>query len=83
VSWSWEYFPDEQTRVGGMPPAFVVLVEEKADELVRAAAAQYLDGTLYEGFSETGTVFVGGGMVDYLTVQRHETVYLVQVTPPL
>ncbi|MGW0664877.1 hypothetical protein [Streptodolium elevatio] len=83
MSWAWEYHPDEDTRVGGMPPVFVALVEGKAAELVRAAEAKYLDGTLYEGFSEPGTVFVGGGMFDYLIIQRHERVYIMQVTPPL
>ncbi|GAA0449359.1 hypothetical protein GCM10009544_10240 [Streptomyces stramineus] len=38
--WGWEYDPDAQHVIGEMPDlAFVALMEERADELVRAAAA--------------------------------------------
>ncbi|MEU5809768.1 hypothetical protein [Streptomyces sp. NPDC047718] len=49
MSWKWEYDPDEEYVLGDSPPAFVVDVMGKADELVRAAEAFYLDGTKYEG----------------------------------
>ncbi|MET9885002.1 hypothetical protein ABZZ20_18090 [Streptomyces sp. NPDC006430] len=53
----------------------------KADELVRAAEAFYLDGTKYEGMSPSGdTAHVGGGFFVYLVVPRHERVYIRQVT---
>ncbi|GGZ88153.1 hypothetical protein [Streptomyces bluensis] len=45
MTWQWEYDPDEQHVAGGAPPAFLAEVEKKADELVRAAEAFYLDGT--------------------------------------
>jgi hypothetical protein len=40
VSWDWEYEPSEDFVIGGdvpAPPALIVQVEKKAEELVRAA----------------------------------------------
>jgi hypothetical protein len=54
VTWQWEYDPDEQHVAGGAPPAFLAEVEKKADELVRAAEAFYLDGTTYQGEGPNG-----------------------------
>jgi hypothetical protein len=81
VSWRWEYDPDEEHVIGGAPPAFVAEAEKKADELVRAASAFYLDGAVYRGQSpKGGVVHVPGGFLDYLVLPRHECVYLLQVT---
>ncbi|MFF0294492.1 hypothetical protein ACFYST_24335 [Kitasatospora sp. NPDC004614] len=81
MTWSWEYLPDEQYVAGDAPPAFVAEVERTADELVRAAAARWLDGTLYRGENpKSGTAYLPGGMVEYLTVVRHEQSCIVQVT---
>ncbi|MBA4864888.1 hypothetical protein H1V43_26765 [Streptomyces sp. PSKA54] len=70
--------------VGGptpAPPAFVVEVEKRADEIVRAAEALHLDGSTYQGAGEgVQTAYVPGGMFLYLTVARHECVYILQVT---
>ncbi|MFK0257513.1 hypothetical protein [Streptomyces sp. NPDC090445] len=81
VSRKWEYDPDEEYVLGDSPPAFVIEVMRKADELVRAAEAFCLDGTKYEGMSPSGdTAHVGGGFFVYLVVPRHERVYIRQVT---
>ncbi|WP_329567135.1 hypothetical protein [Kitasatospora sp. NBC_01266] len=81
MRWSWEYLPSEEHVVGGVPLAFVAEVEKKADELVRAAEALYLDGTAYRGENpKSRTSDVPGGMFEYLTVVRHEQIYIVQVT---
>lgn len=81
MSWTWEYDPDEENVVGGAPPAFVVEVEKKADELVRAAEALYLDGTSSQVLSPgSSDELVPGGMFRYLLVPRHERIYIVQVT---
>lgn len=56
-------------------------VEKYAAELVRAAEVRYLDGTTYQGFSPpSATAYVPGGMFEYLTIIRHERIYLVQIT---
>ncbi|KOT34427.1 hypothetical protein ADK47_21455 [Streptomyces rimosus subsp. rimosus] len=61
--------------------AFIARVEETADELVRAAAAQYLEGTLYQGASPAlGQEIIPGGMFVHQTVPRHQRVYILQVT---
>jgi hypothetical protein len=81
VTWDWEYLPSEEHVIGGAPPAFVSGVEKRADELVRAAEALYLDGISYRGEnSRSKTADVPGGMFEYLTVVRHEQIYVVQVT---
>lgn len=81
MTWSWEYDPSEDHVVGGADPGFVAQVEKHADELVRAAAALYLDGTAYQGLGPgVATAYVDGGMFQYLTVVRHERVYVLQAT---
>ncbi|MEU8783080.1 hypothetical protein [Streptomyces sp. NPDC048637] len=81
MTWSWEYLPSEEQVIGGAPPTFAAEVEKKADELVRAAEAVYLDGTSYRGENpKSRTADVTGGMFEYLTVVRHEQIYIVQVT---
>ncbi|WP_327068583.1 hypothetical protein [Kitasatospora sp. NBC_01302] len=81
MTWSWEYLPSEERVISGAPPAFVAEAEKKADELVRAAEALYLDGTSYRGENpKSKTADVPGGMFEYLTVVRHEQIYIVQVT---
>jgi hypothetical protein len=84
VSWAWEYEPGEDFVIGGeqpAPPALVAEVEKKAEELVRAAEATYLDGSAHQGNSEGArTVTVMDGFFLYLVVPRHERVYILQVT---
>ncbi|MFI1582117.1 hypothetical protein [Embleya sp. NPDC020630] len=81
MSWSWEYHPDEQTVVGGAPEAFIAQVETRAEEIVRAAEALYLDGTTYQGPNPPmGTAYPESGMFRYLIVVRSESVLVLQVT---
>ncbi|CAM5556922.1 hypothetical protein [Streptomyces abikoensis] len=81
MSWSWEYVPDEDHVIAGLPPVLVKDVEEKAAELVRAAEVLYQHGASYEGASPPGgTVVLADGMFDYQIVPRHERVYIRQVT---
>lgn len=81
--WGWEYNPDAHHVIGQTPNlAFVAQVEARADELVRAAAALYLDGSAYQGQSPgVQEEVLPGGMFQYLTVVRQERLYIVQVTP--
>ncbi|POX64688.1 hypothetical protein C3492_02750 [Streptomyces sp. Ru62] len=81
MTWRWEYDPDEAYVIGGAPPAFVAEVEKQADELVRAAAAFYLDGASYQEAGPKGNVsHVPGGFFLYLIVPRHECLYVHQAT---
>jgi hypothetical protein len=81
MSWAWEYDPTEEYVVGGADPGFIAQVEKRADELVRAAEALYLDGSGYQGIGPgVATAFIDGGMFAYLTVVRNERVYVLQVT---
>ncbi|MFK0104721.1 hypothetical protein [Streptomyces sp. NPDC091217] len=81
MTWRWEYDPDEDYVGGGSPSAFVAEIEKQADELVRAAAAFYLDGSTYQEVGSKGNVaHVSGGFFLYLIVPRHECLYAHQVT---
>ncbi|MCM1945135.1 hypothetical protein NC315_07070 [Streptomyces sp. G2] len=81
MSWRWEYDPSEEHVAGGAPPAFIAEVERKADELVRAAEALYLDGSLFQGENPRSEhVRVPGGMFVFLLVPRHRCGYVLQVT---
>ncbi|QKW54727.1 hypothetical protein HUT08_23585 [Streptomyces buecherae] len=60
---------------------FVAQLEERADELVRAAVALHLDGSRHEGRSAgLQEEILPGGMFQYMTVVRQERPYIVQVT---
>ncbi|MEW2579322.1 hypothetical protein [Streptomyces syringium] len=82
-TWAWEYDPDPEFVIGGTANlAFIAKVEERADELVRAAAALYLDGTKYTGASprmQEETVDASGMFV-YQVIPRHQRVYVRQVS---
>ncbi|OKI00178.1 hypothetical protein A6A06_23740 [Streptomyces sp. CB02923] len=82
AEWRWEYDPTADHVIGGIDDlALIARIEETADELVRAAAAQYLDGTLYQGSSpKIGEEVVTGGMFIHQAVPRHQCVYILQVT---
>ncbi|MFJ1708502.1 hypothetical protein [Kitasatospora sp. NPDC088346] len=80
MSWCWEYNPDEAGVVAGAPLAFVAQIEKKADEIVRAAAALYLDGTTYRGPGERmKTADVDDGIFWYMIIPRDERVYILRV----
>ncbi len=49
MTWSWEYLPSEEHVIGAAASAFVAEVEQKADELVRAAEALHLAGVVRRG----------------------------------
>ncbi len=80
MTWAWEYNPDEAGVITGAPLAFVAQVEKKADEIVRAAAALYLDGTTYQGAGEKmKTADVEDGILWYMIIPRDERVYILRV----
>ncbi|MFI9306246.1 hypothetical protein [Streptomyces triculaminicus] len=82
-AWAWEYDPDPEYVIGGIDNlAFVARIEERADELVRAAAALYLDGAKYTGTSpriQEETVDASGMFV-YHVIPRHQRLHIRQVT---
>ncbi|MEU9286348.1 hypothetical protein AB0D57_16925 [Streptomyces sp. NPDC048275] len=81
MTWQWEYVPDEETVAAGAPPAFIVEVEKKAEELVRAAQALHLHGPSYQGADEGAKhAFVDGGFFVYMITPRTELVSIWQIT---
>ncbi|MCC3767062.1 hypothetical protein [Streptomyces sp. UNOC14_S4] len=81
--WGWEYDPDAHHVIGDTPNlSFVAQVEERVEELVRAAAALYLNGCAFEGRSPgVQEEVLSGGMFHYLTVVRNQRIYVVKVIP--
>ncbi|MFJ1793986.1 hypothetical protein [Kitasatospora griseola] len=80
MTWSWEYRPDEQYVAAEAPPALLAEVERRADELVRAAEARYLDGTGHQGPGEgLKTAAVSSSSFAYFVVPR-QRVHVCQVT---
>ncbi|WP_329611627.1 hypothetical protein [Kitasatospora herbaricolor] len=83
MTWSWEYLPSEKHVTAEAPADFLAAVEHRAAELVRAAAALYLDGTSYQGAGEPMRYLdVAAGLLTYYLVPRLELV-VCQVTPPV
>ncbi|MFH8787963.1 hypothetical protein [Streptomyces roseoverticillatus] len=81
--WAWEYDPDPGFVIGGIESlAFIAKVEERADELVRAAAALYLDGAKYTGASPPmqEEAVDASGMFVYQVIPRHQRVYIRRVS---
>ncbi|MCC3767542.1 hypothetical protein [Streptomyces sp. UNOC14_S4] len=80
--WHWEYDPGAAHVIGGLDDLPSSPGSRSgAEELVRAAAALYLDGTTYQGASSAlGREVVTGGMFVFQTVPRHRRVCVLQVT---
>ncbi|MBH1935247.1 hypothetical protein I5Q34_13345 [Streptomyces sp. AV19] len=80
--WRWEYDPSAEHVIGDLDDlAFVARVETRTEEVVRAAAALYLDGVSYQGASPSlRSEVVVGGMFVYQIVPRHQCVYVLQIT---
>ncbi|MGJ5833477.1 hypothetical protein [Streptomyces torulosus] len=81
MSWKWEYAFGAEEAARTAPREFLTRVEEKADELVRAAEALHVHGRAHDGPDpKGGDVIVPGGMFTYQLVVRSERVYIVQIT---
>ncbi|MBJ6645404.1 hypothetical protein DD630_14775 [Streptomyces sp. BSE7F] len=81
MSWTWEYVFGAEEAARTAPPAFLTEIERKADELVRAAEAQYLHGPAHDRDDPKGDdIVVPGGMFSYQIVVCSERVFVVQIT---
>lgn len=81
MSWAWEYLPSEQHVTDGVSPVVIAEVETKADGLVRAAEALYLDGTSYTGPDEKmGQQLIADGFFHYIVIRRQERIYVLRIT---
>jgi hypothetical protein len=79
--WTWEYLPDADAVVAGLPPAVIDEVEEIARELAVVNSLVYLDGVSYQGLGPgTRDVARARLMVRYLTDVRSEVIFIVRVT---
>ncbi|MFF7634545.1 hypothetical protein ACFZB9_15520 [Kitasatospora sp. NPDC008050] len=78
--WTWEFLPDADAVVAGLPPEVVKEVEEIATELSVVNSMVYLDGP---DFQDAGpglrSVSRPDLMVFYITDVRGEAIYVVRV----
>jgi hypothetical protein len=81
TDWEWEYLPDAQHVVGGLPSALQQQVESIAARLADAAAVKYLGDPPVEdsGVSRVQDLAEGRWMVWYQEHRRHRTVYVLRV----
>ncbi|TQF05685.1 hypothetical protein E6W39_30000 [Kitasatospora acidiphila] len=79
--WTWEYLPDAQYVVGGLPEAVVEEVESIAAELAVLNSMTYPEGRDFQGTGPGMRKVVRAHlMVCYTTFPRDEAIYIVQVT---
>lgn len=79
--WDWEYLPNTERVVGGLPSALRQQVESIAVRLADAAAVKYLGDPPVEdsGVSRVQDLAEGRWMVWYQEHRRHRTVYILRV----
>jgi hypothetical protein len=78
--WRWEYDPDEESVITGLPSSVVAEVEQIAAELVIVNSLDYLGGTDYQGMGPgMRTVTRPHLIVWYTAYPRLELVCLVRV----
>lgn len=80
--WTWDYDPDAEHVVGGMPQAVVAEVERLAGQLVElgADAAQVGRGKLHGGGLRSQDIFGGRGFFMFLALERLRLIVVTQVT---
>jgi hypothetical protein len=70
--WTWEYMPDAEHAVGGLPPELLAEVEVIARRLADQASVRYLGDPPAEesGVSKLLTFVEGRWMIKYQEVRR-------------
>ncbi|MFI8995056.1 hypothetical protein [Streptomyces sp. NPDC053542] len=75
--WRWEYDPDEEHVVGGLPSHVVTEVERLAGELAVLGADAAEVGV---GHKLRNLAFLDMGLLYFLPVPRQELIVVVRVT---
>jgi hypothetical protein len=81
--WSWEWLPSFDEVAAGLPAEVLTAVEKAAGELATVNSMVYLDGIDFQGAGpgvRTHADPARNLFLEYLTVPRHERIYLVHVT---
>jgi hypothetical protein len=81
-SWVWEYAPDADHVVGGLPPAVIAEVERLAEQLAVLGpdASAVGRGNIHGGGLRTLDLFGGRGFFKFLALERLQLVVVTQVT---
>ncbi|WP_419997429.1 hypothetical protein [Streptomyces boninensis] len=84
ADWRWEYDPDRDHVVGGIPDHVVAEVERLAGELVELASMGVDVSDLGDGPSHGGLrrLDAAGGWFYYLMAPREPLIIVVRVLPP-
>ncbi|MBV9025270.1 MAG: hypothetical protein JO362_16100 [Streptomycetaceae bacterium] len=81
-AWSWDYDPDAEHVVGGLPEEAVAEVERLTEQLtVLGHDAQNVgQGKLHGGGLRTLAIFGGRGFFNFLALERLQLVVITRVT---
>jgi hypothetical protein len=81
--WSWEYEPDAENVVGGLPSELLEQVARMAQRLADAAGVKYIgDPSIEEsGVSKVLVHTEGTLMLWYQGDRRYNAVYILQAIP--
>lgn len=78
--WTWEYNPDEESVVAGLPLDVIAEVEQIAHELAVVNSLDYLGGAAYQGMGPgMRTVARPHLIVWYTTYPRLELVCIIRI----
>ncbi|MBV9023519.1 MAG: hypothetical protein JO362_06930 [Streptomycetaceae bacterium] len=81
--WTWEYEPDAENVVGGLPSELVEQVAQMAQRLADAAGVKYIGDPPIEesGVSKVFVYTEGILMLWYQEDRRYNAVYILQAIP--
>ncbi|HCA85268.1 MAG TPA: hypothetical protein DEQ61_07080 [Streptomyces sp.] len=81
-AWTWEYGPDAEHVVGGLPADVVTEVSRLAEQLVVLGtdAGQVGRGKLHGGGLRTLDIFGGRGFFHFLALERMRLIVITRVT---
>lgn len=83
TDWAWEYMPDAEHVVRGLPAELLAEVELLAARLTDAASAKYLGDPPIEesGVSKLLTFTEGRWLIDYQVHRRSRLLFICRAIP--
>ncbi|MDP4504009.1 hypothetical protein [Nonomuraea turcica] len=81
-AWTWEYHPDAEHVIAGLPPTVILEVERLAGQLavLGTDATRAGRGPLHGGGLRTLDLFGGRGFLNFIVAEHLRLVLIVRVT---
>ncbi|MFG1961972.1 hypothetical protein [Nonomuraea sp. NPDC049028] len=81
-AWTWEYNPDAEHVIAGLPPTVILEVERLADQLAVLGrdAVRAGRGPLHGGGLRTLDLFGGRGFLHFIVAEHLRLALIVRVT---